>query len=499
MLALTKEAAALELLRRREARRDFKVWCLVALPEGQKPAQHHQLIIQKLQDAVDRRSQRQKIMLLLPPGAAKSTYTSKLFVPWYLGRRPRNCIIACSHSYELAEDFGRDARNLVSSFTNILGYSLVADSKAAGKWITSQGGEYRCFGVGAGLAGRRADLGLIDDPIGSQEDADSKVVRDKQWRWYLTDFCPRLKPDAIQILICNRRHEQDLAGMILEREGAEWDVVCIPFYAGDSDPLGRKKGDHIWPEYFNQSILDMVEKLRTKDPRLYSGLYQQHPAPEEGDFFKTAWLHSYEKDELPPLTDMRVYAASDHAISLRDEGNKSCFGLAGVDSKGTIWLLPDIFWERADSDKQVEAMLRLNRLYHPIQWRAEKGHISQSIGPFLWKRMRETSNYIHLHEYTPKKDKPTRARVIQGLLALGRVRVPKFAPWWADAEHELLTFPASQEDDFVDMLAHLGNQIDTMTQPVDEVEIKQPDHDPVPTLSWVKKSAKRRQGELVDA
>ncbi len=487
---LTPEQAALEVLRRRKARQDLRSWCQLC---GFEPARHHDLIISKLQALVDGTATKRKLMLLMPPGTAKSTYTSKLYVPWYLGKMPDKTILACSYSYTLAEQFGRFGRNLVQEKSNILGYELKPDSKAAGEWETTKGGRYFCAGVGAGIAGHRADCGLIDDPIGSQEDADSKLVRDKQWDWYRTDFRPRLKPNAIEILICNRRHEQDLAGMILSTEADEWDVVLIPFYAGENDCLGRSVGEPIWPEYFNKSISVMVEKL---PPRLRSGLYQQRPAPEEGDFFKREWLVGYESQDLP--AELRKYGASDHAISKKDDANKTCMGFGGIDSEGVLWLLPEIFWQRADSEEQCFAMMRLNRQVKPLVWRAEKGHISQSLGPFLRKMMRENHNFINILEYTPKKDKPTRARSIQGMFALGRVRVPKFAPWWPDAEHQLLTFPASAEDDFVDMIAHLGNQVEQMTQPEDTIVVEEKiDFEAPITMGWIKDSvARQRKREL---
>jgi hypothetical protein len=42
-----------------------------------------------------------------------------------------------------------------------------------------------------GIAGFRADLALIDDPVRSRADAESPTVRDKQWDWYKSDLIPR--------------------------------------------------------------------------------------------------------------------------------------------------------------------------------------------------------------------------------------------------------------------------------------------------------------------
>ena len=489
---ITPAQAAETLLLRRQARADFTSWCRLC---GFEPAKHHQLIVDKLQALVDGKAERRKLMIMMSPGTAKSTYTSKAFPPWYLGKLPPNTILACSYSYTLAESFGHYARNLVLEKANVLGYTLCSDSRAAGEWETTKGGRYFCAGVGAGIAGHRADCGLIDDPLGSQEDADSKLCRDKQWDWYRMDFRPRLKPGAIEILICNRRHEEDLAGRLIASEGNEWDIISLPFYAEENDILGRKVGETIWPEYFDKTISVMVEKLT---PRLRAGLYQQRPAPEEGDFFKRDWLQGYEPQDIEGKT-LRMYCASDHAISEREDANKTCMGGGGVDENGNLYISPNLFWKRAPADEVIDGMLNIVAALKPIIWRAERGHISKSLMPFIRKRCQERNIYFSLEEVTPSRDKPTRARPIQGRMAQFKVFFPKFASWWGDAEHELLSFPSGKTDDFVDFLAHLGALCDRMTSP-DRIDIVEESlTSPAITYGWVKdadKRQKRRETQL---
>ena len=494
---MTKAEAAEELLRRRQSRRELDTWNRAI---GNIPAKHHQLINRKLQEITESETPRY-IIILMPPGAAKSTYASVAFPPWYLGKRPGCSILACSYSYTLAENFGRKARDLASLHETTLGYNLKQDTKSAGEWETSLNGRYFCAGVGAGIAGHRADLGLIDDYLGNQEDADSAVQRNKQFAWFWNDFYPRLKPNASIVIIANRRHEDDLVGRLLDKHRtdnpilpSQWEVIKLPFFARENDILGRTPGERLWPEWFTPEQAEQINRLA---PRVKSGLYQQEPAPEDGDFFKKAWFTGYTPEELPPLDQLIIYATSDHAISKKEDANKTCFGVFGIDSDNDIWWLPEgIFWQRADSLEQVNEMLRLNRKFKILKWYAEKGHITQAIGPILTQRMREDSNYINIFQYTPKRDKPTRARSFQGLAATGRVFVPKFAPWWPDVEQQLLAFPGSSEDDVVDMLAHLGKAVDAMIAP-DAVEETRSENvngeESRITLGDLKKSIRRKE------
>lgn len=436
-----------------------------------------------------------RLMVLMPPGSAKSTYTSKTFPPWFLAQRPGLTILAASYSYTLAETFGRVARNYAEQNPDWLFYRLKKDSRSAGEWETTNSGRYFCAGVGAGLAGHRADIGLIDDPLGSEEDSNSKLVRDKQWEWYWNDFLPRLKPDCPVILINNRRHEEDLAGRLLESEAEKWHVLRLPLIAEENDILGRQVGELLWPEYFNQSIIDIAKR----NPRTYAGLYQQRPSPEDGDYFKADWFNEYATSELPAESELRFYTASDHACSDNGGANRTCCITGGFDRSGVLWILPDIFWRTADTEEVAKAMLAMNKRRRPLVWWAEKGMISKSMGPFLRRMMFDEQNYINIEEVVPVKDKESRAQSIRGRMALGMVRFPKEAKWWPDAKHELLSFPNGKNDDLVDALAHLGMGIDRMTAPSRRREepTEQSDKSWRPTLRWLKESAKRRERSLV--
>lgn len=469
-----RQRAAKALLQRRRARSSFREWCLLL---GFQPARHHDLIISKCQEVADSPSSR-FVILLLPPGSAKSTYTSASFPPWFLGRKPGCSILACSYKYDLAETFGRRGRNIVQEYDDVLGYKLKPDSKSAGEWETSTGGRYFCAGVGAGIAGHRADLGLIDDPLGSQEDADSKLVRDKQWDWFLGDFFPRLKPNASIIIIANRRHEDDLVGRLLspETKGSpipveKWEVIRLPFFAEDDDPLGRSPSDtvegkianRLWPDWFNE---EMARSIMAMPPRILAGLYQQRPAPEEGDFFKKDNLVGYTAEELQTqrgqFGGFRTYIACDFALEEDSEHDRTCLLAAGVDSKGNIWVLPDLYWKRAKPSVYVQELLNMMRRVEPLVTIAEKGHISKSLAPFINLLKRDQLVFGHIEEVTPARGKDVRARSIQGLTELHKVKFPKYASWWEKAEHEILTFPGGKNDDFVDALAHLGGYVANM-------------------------------------
>jgi predicted phage terminase large subunit-like protein len=446
-----------ETTRRRSIRRSLTDWCRFA---GFEPARHHRLLIDKLEAVT--RGDIDRLAVFMPPGAAKSTYASILFAPWYLGNYPDHCIIAASHTSELAEKWGRRVRNLVSEHSLVLGAGLAADSQAAGRWETDSGGEYFAAGVGGAIAGRRADLVVIDDPVRSREDADSELIRDKTWDWYKSDLYTRLKPGGRIVLIQTRWHEDDLAGRLLAdmgQGGDQWEVISLPAIAESNDALGRREGEALWPEWENND--ELGRKRRAVGPREWSALYQQRPAPEDGDYFKAEWLKPCTLATLPKKETIRTYGASDYAVT-SDGGDFTTHGILGVDPNDDIWLM-DVWRKQTASDEWVEAFCDLVIEWKPIGWAEEQGQIKSGVGPFLERRQRERKAWCAREAFPTRGDKSVRAQSMRGRMASRGLYVPIDAPWYPAFRSELLSFPAGKYDDQVDMIGLLGQLLDQMT------------------------------------
>jgi len=106
---LSPEQAAKRLLERRITRRDLLRWSEVALASrGLVPASHHRLLIREL--AAVAAGENDRLMVFMPPGSAKSTYTSDLFPPWFLAQGRDRSIIAASNTADLAQSFSRRVR-----------------------------------------------------------------------------------------------------------------------------------------------------------------------------------------------------------------------------------------------------------------------------------------------------------------------------------------------------------------------------------------------------
>lgn len=398
------------------------------------------------------------LAVFMPPGSAKSTYASVLFPPWLLCSSAWN-ILAASHTTELARRWGRRIRNLIAEHSADLRIALADDSQAAERWALTNGAEYYAAGVGTGIAGFRARLGLIDDPIRSRQDADSELIRDRIWDWYINDFRTRLVPGAAEILIQTRWHEDDLAGRALQHKN--WRVIELPALAIDKDdPLGRKIGEPLWDDDDYGYGSQLVELSTSTPARTWSALYQQRPAPDEGAFFKAEWLRPYDLDKPPALNTLTVYGASDYAVT-DSGGDWTCHIVVGLDPDDRLWLL-DLWRGQKQGDVWIDALCDLVAYYKPMAWAEETGQIKAALGPFIEERMRKRKAYVSREQFPTRGDKAVRARSIQGRMALNGLYVPIAAPWYADFRSELLSFPAGKHDDQVDALGLIGQLLDLM-------------------------------------
>jgi hypothetical protein len=224
---VSKEAAAAELLARRRARESLMAFTQYTNPEYQA-AQHHRRIADKL-EAVER-GEIKRLMILMPPRHGKSELASRRFPAFYIGRNPGKQIIAASYNSDLANDFGREVRNIVAGpeFGALFQTSLAPDSSAANRWHTGHGGMYVAAGVGTAITGRGADVLLIDDPFKDREEADSELRRQRVWDWYTSTAYTRLMPGGAIVVINTRWHDDDLSGKLLaeaDNGGDQWEVL----------------------------------------------------------------------------------------------------------------------------------------------------------------------------------------------------------------------------------------------------------------------------------
>ena len=405
---------------------------------------HHKTYAEKLQNVADGKSTR--LIVNMPPRHTKSEFASYLFPSWLMGRKPTSKIIQATHTSELAVGFGRKVKNLIDSpeFSDIFpGVSLATDAKASGRWSTNKGGEYYAVGVGGALAGRGADLLIIDDPV-SEQDALSPSALDNIYEWYTSGPRQRLQPGGSIIIVKTRWSVRDLTAKVLKKQaegGADqWEVVEFPAIFPETDNV-------LWPEYWKKEELEAV---RSSIPiGKWNAQYLQNPTAEEGAIIKREWWNIWENDDPPHVS--YIIQSYDTAYSKSERADFSAITTWGIfspeESDTEAIILLDAQRGRWDFPELKEVAQKLYREYDPDMVLIEQ----KATGTPLTHELRRMG--IPVTPFTPSRgaDKFTRMNSCAPVFESGMVWRPdtRFAD---EVVEECAAFPNGENDDLADSM-----------------------------------------------
>ena len=432
----------------------------------------------KMADAFERvaRGECKRLIINMPPRHTKSEFASYLLPAWFLGKYPHKKVIQTSHTAELAVGFGRKVRNLVDMdiYNKIFpDLALQADSKAAGRWNTSKGGDYFAIGVGGAVTGKGADLLIIDDPHSEQEAALAEInpdIYDKTYEWYTSGPRQRLQPGGSIVIVMTRWSKRDLTAQVLKaaaaRGGDEWEVIEFPAILPSGNPL--------WPEFWPMEELAVLrEELPTSK---WQAQYQQSPTSDTSAIVKREWWNEWASD-VPPTCEF-VLQSWDTAFEKTQRADYSACTTWGVfyqpDAAGLEQaniILLNAFRDRMEFPELKRCAVEEYKEWEPDSVIIEK---KASGAPLIYE-MRAMG--IPVQEFTPTRgnDKISRLNAVSDLFASGRVWAPA-SRWAEEVIDEVAEFPAGTHDDYVDTVSmalhrfRRGGYITTNLDEPDEIK-----------------------------
>ena len=432
----------LDLLNARDACRDSFMEYIRHIWPGFIEGDHHRLIADKLTRVA--KGELKRLIVNMPPRHTKSEFASIYFPSWMMGLKPDLKIMQTTHTADLSINFGRKVRNLMDTdeYKGIFPEaSLAADSKSAGKWQTGGGGEYFAAGVGGAIAGRGADLLIIDDPH-SEQDAMSLPLLDSCYEWYTSGPRQRLQPGGTIVIVMTRWSTADLTGRLLSRQtennADQWEVVELPAVFEDS-------GNVLWPEFWKREELDAVKASIPVSK--WNAQYQQNPTSEEGAIIKREWWNLWEKDDPPPCS--YIIQSYDTAFSKKETADYSAITTWGVfspsDGAGEAIILLDAQKGRWDFPELKAVAQEQYNEFEPDMVLIE----AQASGTPLTHELRAMG--IPVVNYRPSRgnDKMTRVHAVSPVFEAGMVWAPDHV--FADEViEECAAFPFAPHDDYVD-------------------------------------------------
>lgn len=435
-----------------QCRDDLIEFCRAMQPDY-KVGKHHRILADILMDVAA--GKKDRVCVNIPPRHGKSQLVSIYFPAWFIGKYPSKKVLMVSHTADLATDFGRKVRNIIDTeayrkiFPTV---TLAQDSKSAGRWNTNVGGEYYACGVGSALAGRGADLLLVDDPHNEQDILNGNFeVFDKAYEWFTYGARTRLMPGGRVAIIQTRWHLSDLTGrvtrdMAQNDEADQYEVVEFPAILDtDSGPKA------LWPEFYD---IPALNRTKASMPLFqWNAQYQQNPTAEEASVIKREWWNEWTAED-PPECEY-IIMSLDAAAETNNRADYTALTTWGVflneESTGpgagtyNIILLNSIK-KRLEFPELKKLALEEYKEWEPDAFIVEK----KSAGTALYQEMRRMG--LPVQEYTPHRgsgDKLARLNSVADIVQSGLCWVPQ-TRWAEEVVEEIAGFPFMSNDDLVD-------------------------------------------------
>jgi predicted phage terminase large subunit-like protein len=318
---------------------------------------------------------------------------------------------------------------------------------------TAHGGFRFATSVGGTLTGRGGNFIIIDDPMNSL-DAMSRLARQHVWEWFTGTVGSRLdnKNEGAIVVVMQRLHVDDLAGRLLDHGG--WHHLCLSAIAEteQSIPIGRN-------HYYVRKPGDVLDPARETYERLqdirrdigsanFEAQYQQQPVPEEGGLIQWKWFKTYDRE---PSLEPGSYLVMSWDTAMKDrEVNDYTVGIRAIVKPGKQVYIVDVVRERMDfptiRKRIIEEKNRHRGLFTLIE--------DAGSGTSLLQDLRKVPG---LKGIRPVGEKGLRFHGITPMIEAGHVHLPAQAPWLEAFKREVLSFPASANDDQVDALSQLLN------------------------------------------
>lgn len=426
----------------------FGEWMARVRPEFRWDYRH----FRAMQDVLDRITAGvlRRAYFQVPIRHGKTEHNTISYGGYRLDINPATRILVGSYNEKRAQKFSREIRKLARA----RGVEISPDRDTAGEWETTAGGGVQAVGAGAGVASVNADVIIIDDPIGSRDDAESLSKRDQVWDWLTNDILARCEPQTAVLMTMSRWHMDDPAGRLRDQQGTRWFMLDLPAEAEEKDPLGRAIGEPLWPELRGATWL--AEKRDELGAYGFASLLQGRPRPREGGMFKWSWWRLLEAVPVQgPMVRYWDLAGTEPKGKSHDPDYSAGALLCRMPDKRTA--IVDVARFRksiAARDAELEEVARADLRAYPgrVRWwiETEAGIAGGDRTADLVKRLQSLGLAVYTEHPTGKK--VHRAEPLASAAEVGNVLLCPGA-WRDPFRSEAADFPNGKHDDQIDAAA----------------------------------------------
>jgi phage terminase large subunit-like protein len=395
-----------------------------------------------------------RVLVSVPPrhGKTEAVLHSLAYI---LQDDPTALLGYVSYEASLARSKSRSARD----YAQTTGIVLREDASSLQEWLTPEGGGLRAGGIGGPLTGHGFRVLVIDDPIKNRVEAESGLIRQRNYDWLTSTAMTRLEPDGSMIIVHTRWHEDDLIGRCLKQtelyhatNGAEGELwVHINLQAIDDDT-----GKALWPERWPKEKL--LRRKAASGEYDWASLYQGRPRPKDSKPFGRLPA-TYERLDL---TGKRLVIGGDCAATRSTRANWSVAVVYAY-----WWELDEVhgdqlFFDWVEVVRLQDEVPKVAAEFGELQKRVPADFVVEGsgVGKGVAQTMRALNPKLELVEVTAVADKYLRAQLYAQAWQAGRVRIPAYqAPGLHEfvSVHRAFTGLNDPADDDVDAGAHAFN------------------------------------------
>ena len=314
-----------------------------------------------------------KLIVTVPPQHGKSQGSSRFMPAYMLGRNPNLKIALASYSGTHAQKFNRAVQRIIESqrYKEVFPETTLSQSTALDRMTWSRNtmefdivgfnGFFKAVGRGGQLTGDPVDVMILDDLYKDYAEANSPVVREAVWDFYVNVVRSRTHNKTQELIVFTRWHEDDMIAKLQEIEPyveiesfSDIDNLShrawakINFEAIKESPPTevdpRKLNEVLWANRHSyESLLDK----RTLDSNRFECLYQGNPAPKEGLLYDDFEVY----EQLPPTFGNGNYTDT------ADSGDDFLCSISYRKGKDKIYITDIVYTQ--DNMNETEKMLPL--------------------------------------------------------------------------------------------------------------------------------------------
>lgn len=404
-----------------------------------------------------------------PVRHGKSELCSKWTPSWFIARSAgKQRVLLASYEADFARGWGRKVRDIVKELSAEYGMSPKKDVWAQDAWELEQGGGMGTAGANGPITGKGGHLLICDDPVKSKKEADSPTFRKDAWEWWDSTWTTRRMGTGTKyLLIMSRWHIDDLMGRLIDTEdyGMRIKRMHLPAIAEDDDELGRRPGDALCPELYDEKALSDIRKT---SPLAWPALYQQRPIAIGGGLFKRDNFKTYKtqhigsdkayllNNRLIDASECTVFSTMDTAYTTTKRSDYTAIGtwavtppLEGVSDL----ILLDMQRVRVQGAAHSPLIQKVWREQEPRWVGLEKIMATHALFAEAQKAG------VVMRWLDAKGSKVARAETAMAITEDHRLWVPENAEWLPDYLDEMTMFPSGAHDDMVDVTSYAAAEV----------------------------------------